>query len=294
MFANACAEAGHFTMPLILSTCQQDGTCQAAIGTFVVVNEEGWALTADHVVDLAIQRGAESGAWADQERKKKDIYSASLEKRERARQLKALPVLGKDSATHSSLWLGWNGVAADQVKRLPACDVALLHLTNFDPKWVQVYPTFRESGRPNEQGTSLCRLGYPFHSVKPSYDAARNVFDLPAGTFPIPRFPNEGIFTRTVEVPPPAGQALGFPLRYVETSNPGLKGQSGGPIFDRDGLVWGIQSQTRHMSLGFTPEVPNGKPGETVHQFMNVGWGAHVDTVTGFMKREGVRFNVKA
>lgn len=38
---------------------------------------------------------------------------------------------------------------------------------------------------------------------------------------------------------------------FIETSTPRLRGQSGGPIFDVNGAIWAIQSQTHHLKLGF-------------------------------------------
>ena len=76
--------------------------------------------------------------------------------------------------------------------------------------------------------------------------------NLPAGTFPMVFFPNEGILTRIL-----CGED-GQP-RFIETSNPGLMGQSGGPIFETRGTLWGVQSHTSHLPLGFSPGVPGGR-----------------------------------
>jgi hypothetical protein len=54
-------------------------------------------------------------------------------------------------------------------------------------------------------------------------------------------------------------------------------------------MVWGIQSQTSHMSLGFDPPDPNNK-NRTVHQFLNVGIGVHPATIVGMMVQHGVNF----
>jgi hypothetical protein len=43
--------------------------------------------------------------------------------------------------------------------------------------------------------------------------------------------------------------------KFVEMSSPGLRGQSGGPRFDVNGMVWGLQSRTQHLALGFSPQV---------------------------------------
>jgi hypothetical protein len=47
-----------------------------------------------------------------------------------------------------------------------------------------------------------------------------------------------------------------FPLKWIETSSPGLKGQSGGPLLDERGTIWGVQSNTFSYNLGFSPQVP--------------------------------------
>ncbi len=143
-----------------------------------------------------------------------------------------------------------------------------------------------------QPGRSLCRLGFPFHSVQPVFHPERNAFELPPGSIPLPLFPNDGILTRIVEVEvaPPLDPPPPFKFQFIETSSPGLLGQSGGPIFDQNGTVWGIQSRTVHHPLGFSPPVPGGKPSEKEHQFMNVGWGVHAETIVGAMRDLGIAF----
>ncbi|MCQ2070262.1 MAG: serine protease, partial [archaeon] len=56
---------------------------------------------------------------------------------------------------------------------------------------------------------------------------------------------------------------------YVETTTPGMRGQSGGPIFDTAGRIYAMQSRTEHIPLGF----------EVGNQFMNIGMGVHGGTI---------------
>jgi hypothetical protein len=70
--------------------------------------------------------------------------------------------------------------------------------------------------------------------------------------------------------------------------SPGPLGQSGGPIFDVDGRVWGIQVRTHHIPLGFDPEVEVGGRQAVEHQFMNVRVGASSQTVVAFLGHIGV------
>jgi hypothetical protein len=154
---------------------------------------------------------------------------------------------------------------------------------------VASYPVFKDPARNFDPGTSLCRIGFPFHTVEPTYDATRNVFELPPGSVPLPRFASDGILSRIIEVEMEGQPAPHF-VGFIETSSPGLRGQSGGPIFDRQGTIWGIQSKTQHYPLGFSPEVK----GQREHQFLNAGWGTHAATVIGVLNSQGIAHQVSS
>ena len=166
---------------------------------------------------------------------------------------------------------------------VPAVDLAIAQLEGFDPSSVAAYPVFKDPSKGIEPGRSLCRLGYPFLEIVPQFDETANRFEL---GMPMTRFPIEGMFTRIADVAvPPGADTPNFPLRFLETSSPGFKGQSGGPIFDVDGTVWAIQVQTAHHPLGFS------KKGEP-EQYLNVGLGVSTDTLFGVLREVGVDFEV--
>ena len=64
----------------------------------------------------------------------------------------------------------------------------------------------------------------------------------------------------------------------------------GGPIFDADAVVWGIQSHTMHHPLGCRPQVPGGPPGHVAHQFLNTGLAVHASVIRNFLGAEGVDY----
>jgi len=182
-----------------------------------------------------------------------------------------------------SYWFGSDGWAISEWEVLPEADLAVGRIDGFAAEQIAGYPEFRIGGlRP---GVSLCRLGFPFHTVAASYDEATDRFRLAPETLPIPRFPNEGILTRLQVA---ADSQAPFPVTFIETSSPGLRGQSGGPIFDTEGHVWGIQSHTAHISLGFDPVLEIEGRRVTEHQFMNVGVAASSETVVAFLAHVGV------
>lgn len=183
------------------------------------------------------------------------------------------------------LWGGWKTTVKDIVID-PDADIATGKLDPFLPQWTcEEFAVFKDPSEEMPTGTSLCRLGFPFANIQAKFNEPTGQFDLEPGCLPIPRFPNDGIHTRMVVRKAKERSAL-----FVETSTPGLKGQSGGPIFDRFGHVWAIQSCTQHLPLGFTPSVVvNGKQ-IVEHQFMHVGWGSHVREVIGLLDAHGIKY----
>lgn len=73
-------------------------------------------------------------------------------------------------------------------------------------------------------------------------------------------------------------------------------GQSGGPVFDSLGAVWGIQSSTFHYELGFAPPVrqtqKRSRSPLIEHQFLNVGRGPSVTSILGLMDHAGVSYTL--
>lgn len=294
MFRQAYAVARSFTLPVVLSRVTVDGKCSSGIGTFVVINAEGWIVTAAHILaqlDGMITQANQAKAFEGQRQAIESDTALSNNQKKKA--LGALARLPRDHTVHCSAWWGKDGIRLAEARSIPAIDLGVGRLEPFDPKLITTYPVFKDPKKDYEPGTSLCKLGFPFHSITPAYDAAADAFRLPEGALPLPLFPIEGIFTRVAEIvvegaPPPP-----FPLQWVETSSPGLRGQSGGPIFDLQGTIWAIQVNTAHYPLGFSPSVPN-RPNEREHQFLNVGRGVHAQTILDFLDQIGVKYTKSA
>jgi hypothetical protein len=285
MFQKAYAIARSFTWPVVLSRRTHQGACSSSIGTFVLVNEQGWIVTAWHILEQWQQLEQEAKEWKERDSLEQEIRNnQALTQKERQKKLQKLGKWGPDATSRCSAWWGRDGITLTKYGGIPAIDIGFGKLEPFDPGWVQQYPTFKDPDRDFEPGRSLCRLGFPFHAIQPVWDDERQCFHLPPEAVPLPLFPIEGIFTRTCVLVSPNGQAVPkYPLQFVETSSPGLRGQSGGPIFDVNGVLWAIQSRTAHCPLGFDPEVP-GNPGRREHQFINVGLGIHTATILGLFK----------
>lgn len=285
MFAKAVGLAREFTRPVVISIWTAQKTHASMMSAFIVVNKDGWVLTANHVVEqyavmaAAKQRLADYLAQRDAIQNNPGLLSA--QKRSKLRKLGGPPA---DSVTDFAFWWGQDGVTFKEAHVVAGVDLALCKLDNFDVSDVPTCAVFKDPSKGIDPGTSLCRLGFPFTEVKHDYNEATAVFSVDASSTVF--FPNEGMFTRNITI---SDNPL---VAFIETSSPGLRGQSGGPIFDTRGTVWGIQSQTGHLALGFSPPVPNGRPGEVEHQFLNVGRGAHPETICNLLKETGVSFDM--
>lgn len=290
MFRNAYEGACRFTQPAILYWKTFEGECGAGIGSIVIVNSEGWIVTAAHIVSQALDLGrADIGARQWEQQREAIRTDTAISAKERTKRFAALGTPQKKSAIRAASSWGYNNSRLTNITIIKDVDLAVGKLDPFDPAWVTEYPVFKDPSKNFLPGASLCKLGYPFHDIKPLYDEGTSSFTIPPEMSVLPFFPIEGMFTRTLEV---ASTSHPFPLRFIETSTPGLRGQSGGPTFDTSGAIWGIQSQTRHLPLGFSPEIKDGGKFHKEHQFLNVGMGVHVETVLGLFNQIGIQHQV--
>jgi hypothetical protein len=172
----------------------------------------------------------------------------------------------------------------------PHFDLAIIQFKGFQQKYYQGVARFLKDTTQVKPGKMLCRLGFPFPEFSNfMYNYQADTIEWTReGNHRSPSFPIEGIITRLI--------AQNGKIGGIEMSSPGLRGQSGGPLFDMNGVVYGMQSSTRHLHLGFDLEnfeVPIG-PGTkkvTNMPFLHVGQCVHVDIIKEFMNEHNVHFH---
>ena len=197
MFQNAIKKAMEFTVPVVVTYRCENGDTGSSIGTGIILNNEGWVLTASHIVEAMMSIERETETVKAYNAKVSEINSdSSLNRTERKRKLRSLNRPPKNSVVNYASWWGKDGWNIEQCHGLPMADI-------------------------------------------------------------------------------------------VETSSPGLMGQSGGPTFDSEGRIWAMQSKTTHYPLGFPPGQKNQE-----HQFLNAGWGTHAETIINFFDTIGVEYNL--
>lgn len=290
MFANAYKLASCFTRPLMISMRFYDNSVKCGVGAFVILNNEGWIITAAHLwkpFETYQQHIKKLSAYDQQLKAIEQDQSLTTEQRnKKLQQTKPDP----GWIMNLAFFWGWEGVSIKDVRTFYEGDILIGRLEPFEKTMVKTYPVIKDPSKDLNPGTSLCKLGYPFHEIKASWDKTKDCFVLAEGVLPIPRFPIEGIYTRNLVVGRSRNEK--YEIKLLETSSPGLRGQSGGPIFDINGTVWAIQSSTNHFALGFSPKVKkNGKEVEE-NQFLNVGRGIHPELLVAFLTDNGISFKL--
>lgn len=290
MFVDAIDCAGEFTRP-IHTILRYYGSHEVYPGaaTLFFVNAEGWALTCKHVAHQIIGADQLPGRYAAFLAERAALPSKN--RRQLERKLERRHGFKKDVVVEvKSRFINCvEGQLSVRIELHPSLDIALVKFSDFSALLCSKFPVFAKNGSDLKQGMHLCRLGFPFPEFSNyGYDATTDSIDWRAeGRQGSPRFPIEGMVTR--HVLGPEGAVVG-----IELSTPGLRGQSGGPAFDVEGRIWGMQCQTVHLDLDFDVDLEVVREGAKKHvrdsAILHVGVCMHVDVLKDFMREHGVDF----
>jgi hypothetical protein len=288
MFQEACERAKKYTCPYVGLRRKHDGTVFSTMAAFIIVNDKGWAITVKHIFD-EIANAQQSIAGVSSidntltQLKAQKIGNA----KHRNRDMRKLEQQKANSlSNHAEIWAGganWHTAKprATEIRLHPIADLAAFKLDPFTPSADQAYPILRSEAL--IPGVSVCRIGFPWHTVEAEF--ANNNFNVKSG-FPAPLFALEGIVSRFAV----DQRQDGSQCTYAQTSSPGLRGQSGGPLFDAEGKLCGLQSSTTHLDLGFDAQYKRDGQPKVERQFLNVGQAVHVDEISKFLDAQGIAY----
>lgn len=291
MFKEAIEKAANFTRPIhtILRTYGGKQIIPGA-ATIFFVNEEGYAITCKHVIELLSNSDNLINNYnkfkTERDRLSKDgKYKANL---------KGLELKYKFS---SDTIIQIKNTFLDCVDSMsgfswyihPTHDLAILKFNDFNKTAYKDHAVFKKDTADIKQGEFMCRLGFPFPEFTNfTYnETADDIEWTNTGVIGSPRFPIEGMVTRFL--------AEENKLYGIELSTPGLKGQSGGPLFDKNGTVCGMQFSTKHLHLGFDIMdkeimVNNETKKISDYSFIHLGQCIHADIIKDFLKENKVKY----
>lgn len=293
MFVKAIERAAKFTRPIhTISKSFRSNDIIPGAATIFFINDKGYAVTCKHVINEIAQ--------ADRINKNYNTFKIERDKLPRngkfKGKLKALMTRFKiDDKTRVLLKIKFIN-SIDKMSGFtshlhPDYDLAILKFNDFDKLICQDFAVFKKDSNEIQQGKYLCRLGFPFPEFTnfKYNDKIDEIEWTKEGIHDSPRFPIEGMVTRFL------GDGKGGKFG-IEMSSPGLRGQSGGPLFDSDGVVCGMQSSTKHLHLGFDIEnaeilAKGQKKKVSDYSFIHLGQCIHVDVIKDFLRQHKVDFN---
>jgi hypothetical protein len=292
MFIDAIESVGGFTRPIqtIMRTYAGKQVVPGA-ATIFFVNDSGYAITCKHVAELLLsaERINENFFHFRNERNTSQS-SPKFNKLLKGLELKYKMLPETIIQVKNNFVDCVDQMSGFTVHMHPDLDLAILKFNDYKNLLHQGFARFKKNGDEIKQGKFLCRLGFPFPEFS-NYTFNQNLDDLEwtqTGSNLTPRFPLEGMVTRFL-----VEQKLG--IYGIEMSTPGLRGQSGGPLFDEKGIVYGMQYSTKHLHLGFDLEdkeivINNQIKKVSDYSFIHLGQCIHVNAIKQFLNQHQVKF----
>lgn len=291
MFVESIEKVSLFTRPIhmIMREYNSDIVTPGA-ATMFFVNELGMAVTCKHVAQIIAKAGAVNNQYSKFKTEKLSLSNNNKYKR-KLRELEKKYQYGKNITIQiKNLFVDCvDKYDSSEIEFHPIYDLAIIKFKGYKKLLYKNHAIFLKDEKLVQQGKYLCRLGYPFPEFSNyKYESEKDdIVWTKEGNPQTPRFPIDGIITRKLSN---KGKVIG-----IEISTPGLKGQSGGPLFDTNGVVYGMQSRTHHLHLGFDikeKEILEGSKRKKVsnHPFLHLGNCVHVNIVKSFLKEKEVKY----
>lgn len=290
MYKNAVKNNSKYIIPFLQGIKLYDSDeIHSNVGTMLIINENGTLLTCRHIAEEIHNTQLLAESYPN-------LLTSltNMNEIERDNFLKENNI-NNDTAVLSTINWMFDIQEGTNIEIIlhPILDLALIKFNGIKLK-AENYPVF--SKHLPEQGQSVCKLGYAFPIVDIfEYDTKQNRIVIKEnGNLELPLFPMDGIVTRLINIVESNKQ---YDNVWFETSSPGFRGQSGGPIFGPDGIVYGIQSLTSHMDLNFdiNTDVKRGNKIKKVSStpFINFGIGISSTEIIKFLEENNIKFNME-
>lgn len=293
MFTGAIEKMLQFTRPLHSISRTYGGMISPGTSTFFFVNDIGVAITCKHVLNSILGADQLNINYQNFRAEKKRIpgdgeYKIRLQALEtKYKYTKETTVQHKNNFLNS-----FDKIDEITTHAHPTFDLAILVFKGFNELFYQGHAQFMKNTSNIKQGKSLCRIGFPFPEFN-NFRYSEEADDIEwtsTGNPNSPSFPIDGIVTRFL------GDAATNKINGIELSTPGLRGQSGGPLFDVQGLVAGMQFATNHLHLGFDMKdreiIAEGRKTKVSnYPFLHTGLCVHADVIKAFLAENNVAFS---
>ncbi|MES2798367.1 MAG: trypsin-like peptidase domain-containing protein [Bacteroidota bacterium] len=291
MFESAIIESLKYTRPILSIVRNYANKVVPGAATMFFVNNNGVAVTCKHVADLIV---SSDNIWKKylefQNEKKAFLQDHKLKNKIRDLEIKYGFQPNTTVQILNTFQNCFDKITGFKIHSHPKLDLAIIEFSGFERILYQSHARFIADNQTFNIGKFLCRIGFPFPEFNNfRINEADNLEWTKAGNQNTPIFPSEGMVTRFV--------GENGEITAIELSTPGLRGQSGGPLFDINGLVYGMQSHTMHLHLGFDMidhEVTTkiGKEKISNYPFLHVGRCIHANQIKKILQEKGIEYFV--
>lgn len=270
MFKRAISRITKCTFKVIVNYITYDSKVNSSCGTALIINEDKVFLTCAHMFLIFDQ------CRKDQVILKDPIKLAAMSTKEKNKLIIKISYYLPELNANLDL--------ATVSKNLQK-DLATFKVKENINLGDSIYfPNFNKS-RKYIVGSSICRLGYPFNISKVSYTKGKGFYWNVASNENV-KFPNDGIISRIVNKDTSIIEGITRNHETVESTTPGLKGQSGGAVFTKDSVVQGIQSYTSTVPLGIF-----GNDGaKKIAQFISLGRSVSSKEICSFLDSLNIKY----
>lgn len=292
MFENAIIESQKYTRPILSIIRNYANKVIPGAGTLFFVNEKGVAVTCKHIAEIII---SSDNIWKkfQEFQHEKASFSNDAKLKNKIRDLEIKYGFQPNTTVQilNTFQNCFDKITGFKIHSHPTLDLAIIKFEGFEKIAYSSHATFPSDNQVINTGKFLCRLGFPFPEFNNfRINEADNLEWTKEGIQNTPIFPLEGMITRFV--------IDKNEITHIELSTPGLRGQSGGPLFDSEGIVYGMQSHTMHLHLGFDMKEHevNTKFGQekiSNFPFLHVGRCVHSIQIKKFLHENDVEYFVK-
>jgi hypothetical protein len=255
------------------------------IGTIMLINNEGWVLTCKHIAEIIVRADKITSIYEDVRKELLDnkIPPKKIYKKYNIKNTDVL-ILKNVFLNVLESWSSIKLIMHDSI------DIALIKFEEPKNIFCKKFPVFSKENAC--VGESVCRIGYPypdFLAFKYDYRSKDLVIkeNMDANIQP---FPIDGMVTRNIL------DTNGNPTMF-EITNPGLRGQSGGPIINTSGTVVGLFVGTalKDLEIDVDAKLKRGIEEYEVKQanFLSLGLGINVEAIKEFLRKNDVKFKEK-